>query len=56
MMQWIEKKMEAEDRLAHRDFPKGAKGTEARYDYSWSGIIGRVCRRAVSPLSTDRRF
>nr|KIR84852.1 hypothetical protein I308_05028 [Cryptococcus tetragattii IND107] len=23
------------------DFPKGAKGTEARYDYSWSGIIGR---------------
>ncbi|WVO24383.1 uncharacterized protein IAS62_005749 [Cryptococcus decagattii] len=23
------------------DFPKGTKGTEARYDYSWSGIIGR---------------
>ncbi|OWZ50580.1 hypothetical protein C368_06725 [Cryptococcus neoformans 125.91] len=23
------------------DLPKGAKGTTARYDYSWSGIIGR---------------
>lgn len=41
--------MDTEDGLLCRDLAKGAKGTGARYDYSWSGIIGRVSRRALPP-------